>query len=331
MQATVSTLEGKVSDMNDRIDTATGPDTQAIVDSLLPLVTEALSDQINSNTAQVKAYNNQAKATYFQSLVNEIKTFEKDMMLYGYKPDGGPDLASEIKMKVFKDIMGIDIPQVKAEFVGNAIGDKPKAIRVSFMSADARNNVLREGYKLPRGTSVEKSMPRRYRPKNKDFKRFGWELKQVDTSLVTRTVFKGHKLVLEMKQKNEDDTKYDWTIAKEYYPEPESPTDHGEAKRSREGLKPSKTIEMVSKNFVFFSNLTIKEDQGNTVNYFLDTYLTQGDKDKVVAAHAEQVTSKYFMKVELLDRKACHKFKEKYEKLPFNGKTPKVAVFLGKD
>ena len=134
-----------------------------------------------------------------------------------------------------------------------------------------------------------------------------------------------------MKQKNEDDTKYDWTIAKEYYPEPESPTDHGEAKRSREGLKPSKTIEMVSKNFVFFSNLTIKEDQGNTVNYFLDTYLTQGDKDKVVAAHAEQVTSKYFMKVELLDRKACHKFKEKYEKLPFNGKTPKVAVFLGKD
>ena len=43
LQATVSTLEGKVSDMNDRIDTATVPDTQAIVDSLLPLVTEALS------------------------------------------------------------------------------------------------------------------------------------------------------------------------------------------------------------------------------------------------------------------------------------------------
>ena len=35
-------------------------------------LTEQLTEQINSNTAKVKLFNQQAKATYFQSLVNEI-------------------------------------------------------------------------------------------------------------------------------------------------------------------------------------------------------------------------------------------------------------------
>ena len=331
LQSKVTSLQEQMGEMSDRIDQAAVPDTAVIVDTLLPLVTNALSDKINSNTAQVKAYNEQAKATYFQSLVNEIKSLEKDMMLYGYKADGGPDIAAEIKRKVFKDIMGLDIDHVQAEFVGNAIGDKPRAIKVSFKSVENRNSVLRESRKLPRGVRVEKSMPRRYRPKNKEFNKHGWELKQVDNSLVTRTVFRGHKLVLEMKQKDEDDIKYDWTIAKEYYPEPESPTDRSEARRAGQDLRPSKTIEMVSKNFLFFSNLTLMENKENTVKYFRDTYILHEDRDKVVETDGEQVMTKHFLKVELRDRQSCHEFKEKYKKMPFNGKVPEISVFLGKD
>ena len=52
-------------------------------------LTDQLSEQINSNTAKIKLFNQQAKATYFQSLVNEIKSLEKDIMLYGFKiPEG---------------------------------------------------------------------------------------------------------------------------------------------------------------------------------------------------------------------------------------------------
>ena len=331
LQDTVTTLQGQVEEMRDRIDQGAAPDTTTIVDTLLPLVTDALSDKINSNTAQVKAYNEQAKATYFQSLANEIKSLENDLMVYGYKPDGGPDIATEIQKKVFKNIMDLDIAHVKAEFVGTATGDKPRAIKVSLPSVESRNNVLREGRKLPKNVKVEKCMPRRYRPKNKDFQRHARELKQVDNSLITRTVFKGHKLVLEMKQKDQDNIKYDWTIAKEYYPEPESPTDHSEARRNRQGLKPSKTLEMVSKNFVFFYNLSVKDSKEDTVKYFMEVYLDQQDRDMVVETDNTQVMEKYFMKVELSDRQHCYKFRDTYEKRPFNGKAPKVSVFLDKD
>ena len=171
-------------------------------------------------------------------------------------------------------------------------------------------------------------MPRRYRPKNKDFQRQAWELKQVDNTLVTRTVFKGHKLVLEMKQKDQDNIKYDWTIANEYYPEPESPTDNSEARRNRQGLIPSKTLEMVSNNFVFFSNLAVKDGKENTVKYFMEVFLDHQDRDKVVETDSAQVMEKYFLKVELTDRQNCFKFKETYEKRPFNGKPAKISVFL---
>ena len=93
-------------------------------------------------------------------------------------------------------------------------------------------------------------MPRRYRNKNREFKSYAWQLKQVDKSLVTRIIFKGHKLTLEMKQKDLEETKYDWTIVREYSPEPESPTPKSDTSRIRTGLIPSKTIEMVDKNYV---------------------------------------------------------------------------------
>ena len=126
----------------------------------------------------------------------------------------------------------------KAERFGSAVGDRAQPIRISFNSVEARNRVLGQAFKLPRALTIEKCMPKRYRPVNKEFRRLGWELKQVDKASVTRTVFKGNKLVLETKQKDEEDIKYDWSIVKEYYPEPQSPTDREEIRHNREGLIP---------------------------------------------------------------------------------------------
>ena len=88
---------------------------------------------------------------------------------------------------------------------------------------------------------------------------------------------------------------------------------------------------MVSKNFVFFYNLSVKDSKEDTVKYFMEVYLDQQDRDKVVETDNTQVMEKYFMKVELSDRQHCYKFRDTYEKRPFNGKAPKISVFLDKD
>ena len=175
-------------------------------------------------------------------------------------------------------------------------------------------------------------MPRRYRQKNRDFKEYSWQLKEV-AKVKTKTVFKGHKLVLEMKQPDDTttNTKYDWTIVKEYYPEPESPTDRTETNRTREGLKPSKTIEQVDKNVVILSDLTVTADKVTTIGYFQNIYLTGGDREKVLYINADQLTSKRIMIITLIGRQECFDFKTKYEKLEFNGKNPRISVLLGKD
>ena len=252
-------------------------------------------------------------------------------MLYGFNAEVAGDLNELLKTQVFNDILELSIDNFKATKVGLVRGDRPLPIRISFESVEDKNNVIGNAFKLPRGISLERCMPRRYRTKNREFRRYGWELKQADDSIVTRTIFKGHKLVLEMKQKDEEGKKYDWTIAKEYYPEPISPTDHSEVRRNREGLHPSKTIDMIDKNFVFFSDLTVKESKETTVKYFEEVYLSREDRSKVSDVSAEQVMDKRFLKLKLSSREQCHELKKKYEKQPFNGVTPKVTVLLGKD
>ena len=323
LQLNMDNLQGQVVHMNDRMDQYVAPSVEEVAKAILPQVKTAFS-------AELKTHNNQVKATYFQSLVNELKLHEKDMMIYGYKPDGGPDLEAEIKQKLFKDKMDIDIDRFKAIFVGAGIRDKPKPIRVSFLSSEVRNNVLSQGFKLPKEVKIEKCMPRRYRNKNRDFKEYSWQLKEA-ANVKTRTVFKGHKLILEMKQHDDGPTKFDWTIVKEYYPEPESPTDRTEATRTREGLTASKTIEMVEKNVVIMSDLTITADKVSTVAYFQNVYMADEDRGWVKHTNADKANTKQILVVTLHNRQECFDFKAKYEKIDFNGKKPRISVFFGKD
>ena len=80
----------------------------------------------------------------------------------------------------------------------------------------------------------------------------------------TRVVFKGHKLVLVFKQTDKNDIKYDWSIDKEYYPQPVSPTDRTQVQRDRQGLQPSKTIEQLGTSKVILSNLVVNADKEST-------------------------------------------------------------------
>ena len=132
---------GNVSDQLDRL--ATQPpvvDHAELARLLLPQVTADLSGQL-------KTHNHQAKATYFQSLVNKIKEHETGMKIYGFKPTGGTDLVTDIRTNLIENEMGLQIDQLKAVKVGVAKLNEAQPIRITFANAETRNAVLGKGKK----------------------------------------------------------------------------------------------------------------------------------------------------------------------------------------
>ena len=275
----------------------------------------------------MKTKDNQINATYYQSLANELKNHEKDLMIYGFQTNG-PDLEAQIRKNLFNDKLDLDIGQFKAVQVGSENGGKPKPIRVSFLSAETRNTVCRQSSKLPQNVKIEKCLPQRYRQKHREFRKYGWQLRE-GADVQTRVVFKGHKLILEFKQHDDGPDKFDWSIAKEYFPQPVSPTDKSEAERDRQGLKASKTIEQIGTNKVILSKLIVKDDLQLTMAYFKNNYLEPADRDRVSSYNTNKLLNKNILVVTLPSKQDCARFKEKYEKLEFNGQKPDISVMLG--
>ena len=117
-------------------------ETNIRVGNTVKAFAETIDEKIEKAVARhMKSKDNQINARYYQSLVNDLKHHEKDLMIYGYKPDGGPDLAAEIGQKLFKDKMNLEISNLKAVQVGSETGGKPRAIRVSLPSNETRELV----------------------------------------------------------------------------------------------------------------------------------------------------------------------------------------------
>ena len=321
LETKVNTMQDKVDALSNMIEQSTPANAEALAEVIDTKIEEAVARQMRSK-------DNQINATYYQSLVNELKNHEKDLMIFGFRTDGSPNLENQVRNNVFKDKLGLDIGQFKALQVGTENDGKPKPIRVSFPSSEVRNSVCKQANKLPRGIQIEKCLPQRYRQKNKDFRHYGWQLKEA-ANVQTRVVFKGHKLVLEFKEHDKDDNKYDWTIAKEYFPQPVSPTDRGEADRDRRGLKPSKTIEQIETNKVIVSNLNVNADLESTMAYFENNFLEPADRDKVGVVVSDRLMTKNLLIVSLPNKQDCADFKNTYEKKDFNGKKPRISVMLG--
>ena len=159
------------------------------------VVEKTLDEKIEAAVARhMKSKDTHINATYYQSLVNDIKNHEKDLMIFGFKSDGSPNLVAEIKNKLFKDKLEFEVDNFKAVQVGTEIGGKPKPIRVSLPTAEIRNALCKQAFKLPKGQgiTIEKCLPQRYRQQNREFRQYGWQLREA-ANVQTRIVFKGHK------------------------------------------------------------------------------------------------------------------------------------------
>ena len=321
----VTSIKDQLVELSVKVDESEAPSVEAVAAAIAPQLEQYIEDAV---ARQMKSKDNQINATYFQSLANDLKLHEKDIMIYGFRCDGSPELEPQIRQKLFKDKLELDIGAFKAFKVGTESNGKPKPIRVSFPSTETRNTVCRQAFKLPKDIKIDKCLPQRYRQRHREFREYSWQLKQA-ADVQTRVVFKGHKLVLEFKQNDEEGIKYDWTIAKEYYPEPVSPTDRSESNRDRQGLKPSKTIEQIGTTKVIMSNLTVTADKETTEEYFKNAYVKPEDRDKVKEVFANKVVSKNILVVTLPSKEDCYEFKKTYEQIDFNGKKPRISVMLG--
>ena len=332
IETKVGDLQKLQSDMAaqlDQVQAAGTADTAELAKQLLPLVIEQLGPQLKTSLAKEIGLNTaHANASYCQSLVAEIKQHENGLMIYGYTPINDTDLETEIRTKIFKDIMELDVGFIKT-FKFASKDSKPPSIRVSLSSSDIRNTILGRGRKLPKGIRIEKCLPQKYRQKNKEFLDYGFQLKQIRDNIKTRTVFKAHRLVLEMREvDNEGKPKGDWIEMKEFYPPPEMPGDKNETNRSRAGLTgTTKPLTAEEQNVGIFSNLIFKADKTQSEEYFTQVYLTNGDNQKVTKVQCNM--DKKVLVASLIDMQACKDFASKYITIPFNDSNPRVAVMLG--
>ena len=127
-----------------KIDNANVPNVDAVAEAMAPLVEAAVEKHMKAKESQINA-------TYYQSLVNDLRNHEKDLMIYGFKLDGGPNIEAEIRQKLFKEKLDLDIGNFKAVQIGTEKGGKPKPIRVSLQSSEIRDSITRQAFKLPRG------------------------------------------------------------------------------------------------------------------------------------------------------------------------------------
>ena len=98
--------------------------------------------------------------------------------------------------------------------------EKLPPVLVRFGHPTERNQILPLSRNLKRDFSIDKFVPKMYLHKHREFKRHAWKLKSL-FNIQAQVVFDGHNLVVRYKRKDDGDTKFNWTIAKEYHPRPE--------------------------------------------------------------------------------------------------------------
>ena len=96
---------------------------------------------------------------------------------------------------------------------------KPPPTLVRFSHPSERNQVLTFSKNLSKEINLEKSVPKSYQKKYKEFKRTNWKLKNLNYQ--TQIIFDGHNLVLRYKTK---DPEFLFSNYDSFFPEPEDVT-----------------------------------------------------------------------------------------------------------
>ena len=211
-------LREQIKDLTNRLDAkdAAPPppppelDIGDLASKVLPIVSNTFAKEL--------------KMSHIQNLVSEIKKTENSLMLFGYKPLGGPDIVLELRQKLLNDQLKVnfDVGHFSVEKIGRGEQGREVPLKLTFSSFSLRNQILQHGPNLPKGLKMEKCLPKEYRVANKEYLHLGWQLKQGHRNAIkTRVVLLQHVLCLQVKKIDKDGIKFDWSIHKEFVPPPD--------------------------------------------------------------------------------------------------------------
>ena len=151
--------QAEMADKLEQVQAVAQPDIAELAMQLLPLLVDKLAPEVKTSLAkEINLNTAHANASYCQTLVSEIKQHETGLMLYGFKPEDGSNLENEIRTKLFKTHMDLDIGNFRIFKFESKDANKPPSFRITLGSSDIRNSILSRGKRLPRGTRVEKRL-----------------------------------------------------------------------------------------------------------------------------------------------------------------------------
>jgi hypothetical protein len=312
----VDLLTDKLIALTAKVDQIEQPNEDNLIEKMMPKVSQKFSKEILTN--------------HFQSLANDIRQTETGIMLFGYKPDGGSDdLMTEIKQKVLIEKMklSLDIGNFRVEKIGRGGPGKNAPIKMTFSSFSLRNEILKSGNQLPKPLKIEKCLPPAYRNKNKELLHKGWQLKLAKRfTIKTRVILVGHLLVLQVKNVDDLDSKYDWVNQIEWFPPKSDPTAKPEPKKPRAGLTPTVLISEAELNYVIFSDLTTDstDDKSKMIPYMMTTYLD--DRHKAQVGETVNQTEENRILIKVASKVIANEWKDTYLNKPFNGKNPTIEL-----
>jgi hypothetical protein len=296
----VDDLREQLQILTTRLDSAPPPpqppDMKELAQHVIPLVVKS----------------KEFKSSHIQNLNAELRKEENSFMLYGYKPDAGTDLVTQIKTKVLTDQLKIDfeVGNFTVEKIGRANPGKQAPLKVSFSSFNLRNQILRFGSNLSKDLKMEKCLPREYRAQNKEYLHLSWQMKKaIKDTIKTRVILVGHILCLQVNKLDHDDTKYEWVMQKEFFPPQPNPTDKTETKKPRPGFTPTAQLTENEQAILFFSTLVPGEDETVPI-------MTPTGTSSLIDSVDKKGKHKIFVK--LPNKELCLDWHNLYQQKPFN-------------
>ena len=190
-----------------------------------PKATEMDDDTIQ--TAVRNIVDSSSENSWKAGLAREILDHEHGLIVHGVRFEGNDDAArrnSAYKflkedLKASEDMLKrVKIREVVRLGADNGAG-KPPPLLIKFNHPTERNLLLPLSRNLKNGVDVDKSVPKMYQKKHREFKKLAWKFKNVH-DVQTQVIFDSYNLVLRYIKHDDGASKYNWIIEKEYYPKP---------------------------------------------------------------------------------------------------------------
>ena len=278
LEQKMKSLEASQSDLTERVinleqrPITNDVDYDRVREEVLPSVTESLSGTID--------------AQWQNFLSEEIRKKENVLVIHGLKnknisqPHGFEDFCQHALLMphgVFANLHIYDVSIISGMSRGRD-GMEYVAF-VTLENVNERNQFFKYGKNLPKHISLDKSIPKCYMSKYKDLLSKGWKLRTTE-DVLTRIDFDGAYLSLRYKKKDENETKYSWTIAESFCPKPDPPCSNAKYTPS-EGSVPTPVIPPGKHESVvllpFSEKLSLVELENSMTDFF-----SEEDRKKIV-------------------------------------------------